>query len=255
MNDTALVLRQVRAEQRSFWRNPASAFFAFVFPLMFLGIFGTQNRGARLVGLGDIPYNDYYVPALIAFGVIGATFTNISVSLTIRRDSGVLKRVRGTPLPSWAFMAGVIGSSAVVGAILAGLLTAAGMLFYSVPAPRHPGALLLVLVVGGGSFCALGLALSGLIPNAEAAPAVTNAVVLPLLFISGTFYPLDPDSVLTHIANWFPMRHFALAILHSFDPTGTTPGLQWSDQWEVLLWGAAGLLVAVRRFRWEPRRS
>ena len=61
--------------------------------------------------------------------------------------------------------------------------------------------------------------------------------------------------MLTHIANWFPMRHFALAILHSFDPTGTTPGLQWSDQWEVLLWGAAGLLVAVRRFRWEPRRS
>src|SRR5437868_38244 len=111
---------------------------------MFLGIFGTQNRGARLVGLGNIPYNDYYVPALIGFGVIGATFTNISVSLTIRRDSGVLKRVRGTPLPSWAFMAGVIGSSAVVGAILAGLLTAAGMLFYSVPAPRHPGALLLV---------------------------------------------------------------------------------------------------------------
>jgi ABC-2 type transport system permease protein len=255
MNDTALVLRQVRAEQRSFWRNPASAFFAFVFPLMFLVIFGTQNRSTRLSGLGNLPYNDYYVPALIAFGVIGATLTNIAMSLTIRRDSGVLKRLRGTPLPPWAFMAGVIGSAAVISAILAALLTAAGMLFYNVPAPRHPGALLLVLVVGGGSFCALGLALSGLIPNAEAAPAVTNAVVLPLLFISGVFYPLDPSSVLTHIANFFPVRHFALAIVHSFDPSNTTPGLQWSDQWKVLIWGIGGLLVAVRRFRWEPRKG
>jgi ABC-2 type transport system permease protein len=255
MSDVALVLRQVRFEQRSFWRNPASAFFAFAFPVMFLVIFGSLNRGARLESMGNIPYNAYYVPALITFGVIGACMTNISMTVSIRRDSGVLKRVRGTPLPAWAFMAGLIGSSAVVGAILAVLITGAGMLFYGVSAPRHPATLLLVLLIGGGCFCALGLALAALIPNAEAAPAITNAVVLPLLFISGTFYPLDPNSTLSHIADWFPMRHFALAVFTAFDPRGIAQGLPWDDLRSMLLWGALGLVVAVRRFRWEPRRS
>jgi ABC-2 type transport system permease protein len=255
MSDAALVLRQVRFEQRTFWRNPASAFFAFAFPVMFLLIFGSLNRGARIESMGNIPYNAYYVPALITFGVIGACMTNISMSVTIRRDSGVLKRLRGTPLPAWVFMAGLIGSSAVVSAILAGLLTAAGMLIYGIHAPRHPGTLLLVLVAGGMCFCALGLALSSLIPNAEAAPAITNAVVLPLLFISGTFYPLDPSSTLSHIADWFPMRHFALALVAAFDPQGSQPGLPAAHLWVMLVWGLVGVTVAVRRFQWEPRRS
>ncbi len=255
MSDVALVLRQVRFEQRSFWRNPASAFFAFAFPLMFLVIFGSLNKGARIESMGNIPYNAYYVPALITFGVIGACMTNISMTVSIRRDSGVLKRVRGTPLPAWVFMAGLIGSSAVVGAVLAALITAAGMLFYGVSAPAHPATLLLVLLIGGGCFCALGLALSALIPNAEAAPAITNAVVLPLLFISGTFYPLDPSSTLSQIANWFPMRHFALAVFSAFDPQGTHGGLPATDLLWMIGWGLVGLAVAVRRFQWEPRRS
>jgi ABC-2 type transport system permease protein len=255
MSDVALVARQVRFEQKTFWRNPASAFFAFAFPLMFLVIFGTLNRGARIQALGDIPYNAYYVPALITFGVVGACMTNISMTLTIRRDSGVLKRLRGTPLPAWVFMAGVIGSSAVVSAILAVLLTAAGMLFYGVSAPLHPATLLLVLVVGAISFCALGLALSALIPNADAAPAITNAVVLPLLFLSGIFYPLDPSSILSHIADWFPMRHFALAVFAAFDPQGNRSGLPALHLSAMLIWGVVGVAVAVRRFRWEPRRG
>jgi ABC-2 type transport system permease protein len=254
VSDLALVLRQVRFEQRSFWRNPASAFFAFAFPIMFLLIFGSLNRGSHLDRMGHIPYNAYYVPALITFGVIGACTTNIAMSVSIRRDSGVLKRLRGTPLPPWAFMAGLIGSSAVVGAILAALITAVGMLLYGVDAPRHPATLLLVLLVGGACFCALGLALAALIPNAEAAPAITNAVVLPLLFISGTFYPLDPTSVLSRIADWFPMRPFALAVFHAFDPQGIEHGLPWVDLRSMLIWGAVGLAVAIRRFRWEPRR-
>jgi ABC-2 type transport system permease protein len=222
---------------------------------MFLLIFGTINRGVRIEALGGIPYNTYYVPALITFGVIGACMTNISMTLTIRRDSGVLKRLRGTPLPTWVFMAGVIGSSAVVSAILAALITAAGMLFYGVGAPMHPAMLLLVLAAGGMSFCALGLALSALIPNADAAPAITNAVVLPLLFLSGIFYPLDPNSILTHIADWFPMRHFALAVFATFDPRGIEHGVPWGDLRSMLIWGAVGLVVSVRRFQWEPRRN
>lgn len=255
MSDVALVLRQVRYEQQSFWRNPASAFFAFAFPVMFLVIFGSLNHGSSIDSMGGIPYNSYYIPALVTFGVIGACMTNISMSVTIRRDSGVLKRLRGTPLPPWVFMCGLIGSSAVVSAILAALITGLGMAFYGVNAPHHPATLLLALLLGGGVFCALGLALSALIPNADSAPAITNAVVLPLLFISGTFYPLDPNSWMSKVADWFPMRHFALALFDSFDPRRTQHGLPGNDLWVMLVWGVVGLVIAVRRFQWEPRRS
>jgi ABC-2 type transport system permease protein len=129
------------------------------------------------------------------------------------------------------------------------------MLFYGVHAPRHPATLLLVLVAGGMCMCALGLALAALIPNADAAPPITNAVVLPLLFISGTFYPLDPGSTLSHIADWFPMRPFALAVFNGFDPRGMESGLPWGSLRTMLVWGAIGLVVAVRRFQWEPRRT
>src|ERR1700693_1899524 len=133
MSSTGIALRQVSFEQRSFWRNPASAFFAFLFPIIFLVVFATLFKGQQvLVGSTRTSYDDYYIPALVAFGVMGACFTNIAMSMSARRDSGILKRVRGTPLPPWAFLAGVIGSSIIVSIVLAFLPTGFGILVYSV---------------------------------------------------------------------------------------------------------------------------
>ena len=128
-----------------------------------------------------------------AFGVISACYTNLAIALSFRRDSGVLKRVRGTPLPPWVFMAGNIGSSLIVSALLVALTTLAGVLFYGVVFPGRWVALVLTLAVGAFCFCALGLAMTTVIPTATASPAIVNGVLFPILFISGTFFPHFAD--------------------------------------------------------------
>ena len=258
MNDAALTLQQVRYEQRSFWRNPVSAFFAFLFPIIFLVVFATlfKNTNAEVARGVTVKYDDYYIPALTTFGVIGACFTNIASSLSLRRDSGILKRLRGTPLPSAVFMLGVVGSSLIVSVLLTGFTIVFGILVYGVHVPSHIGPLVATLAVGAMSFCALGLAMTVVIPNAEAAPAIVNAVLLPLVFISGTFFPVSSTSVLSTIANYFPVHHFITAMFTAFDP-GHQSATGWAgnDLLIIAAWGVGGLIVAVRRFRWEPHRT
>lgn len=257
MTPAALVTHQVRYEQKAYWRNPTSAFFTFVFPLVFLVIFASLNNGQTIPFLGGLAYNQYYVPAIIAFGVISATYTQLAISLSLRRQSGELKRFRATPLPSWALICGLLGNSVVVAVLITTLTTALGMLAYGVVFPGHWLALGVALVVGAAAFCAIGVMVAMLVPNADAAPAVVNAVLFPVVFLSGTFYPIEPTSVIAHIANVFPIRHFNQAVFSAFDPRlvhGATHGFAWADLAVVALWGLGATLIAVRRFRWEPRR-
>src|SRR5580692_2299090 len=138
MSSAGIAARQVSFEQKSFWRNPASAFFAFLFPIIFLVVFATLFKGQKVqIGSVQTSYDDYYIPSLVAFGVMGSCFTNIAITLSLRRDNGILKRLRGTPLPPWAFIAGVIGSSIIVSIILALLTTGFGILVYNVSVPQH----------------------------------------------------------------------------------------------------------------------
>lgn len=255
MTDAGIVGRQLVFEQRTFWRNPVSAFFAFLFPIIFLVVFATLFKDSHAdIGGRTVAYDDYYIPALTAFGVIGACFTNIAASLSLRRDSGVLKRLRGTPLPPWAFLSGVVLSSLIVALLLTIVTVVFGILVYGVHVPQHIGALAVTLAVGAMVFCALGLAMTVAIPNADAAPAVTNAVLLPLVFISGTFFPIDQTSILAKIAAYFPVRHFIAAMFSAFDPAHVSSnGFSGNDLIIMLAWGAGGLIIAVRRFRWEPR--
>ncbi len=257
MKPAALVVHQVRYEQKAYWRNPASAFFTFVFPLVFLVIFASLNNGTTISFLGGLAYNQFYVPAIIAFGVISATYTQLAISLSLRRQSGELKRFRATPLPAWALIGGLLGNSVVVAALITVLTAALGVLAYGVVFPGHWLALGLSLAVGAAAFCAIGVMMSTLVPNADAAPAVVNAVFFPVLFLSGTFFPVDPTSVLARIADLFPIRHFNQALFSAFDPRlahGPTHGFAWTDITVVALWAIAASLIAVRRFRWEPRR-
>jgi len=257
MSDATMLLGQVRFEQRSFWRNPASAVFVFLFPIIFLVVFATLFKGSTTkVGALSVAYDDYYIPALTAFGVIGSCFTNIAMSLSIRRDSGILKRLRGTPLPSWVFLLGAVISSIIVSLLLTLLTVVFGILVYGVHVPQHVGALAVTLIVGAIVFCALGIAMTVVIPNAEASPALVNAVLLPLVFISGTFFPIDQSSVLAKIAEYFPVRHFIAAMFNAFDPGHvSSSGFSGNDLLIMVAWGAGGILFALRRFRWEPRRA
>lgn len=258
MSAVSLAVRQVPYEQRSYWRSPVSAFFTFAFPIMFLVIFASLNSGTTIAFLGGLKYNQYYIPGILCFGVMSACYTNVAITLAIRRDEGILKRLRGTPLPASSLIGGMLGNSAIITVILVALTAAVGVLFYGVTFPGHWLALAVALAVGALAFSALGIAVSALIPNADAAPAVVNGVFFPILFLSGVFFPLKSDSVPSKIADWFPVRHFVNAVFAAFDPRlphGATHGFAWSDVGAMALWGAVATVVAVRRFRWEPRTS
>src|SRR5664279_1547428 len=165
MNAAALAVHQVRYEQKSYWRNPASAFFSFAFPILFLVIFATLNASAHLPDLGGISYNQYYVPGIVAFGLMSACYTNLSTTIAIRPDAGILKRLRSTPLPPWAMFAGMVGNSVVVSVILAILVRALATLLFAVSPPHGIPPPLLALALGAPCFCAPRLPLSTLIPH------------------------------------------------------------------------------------------
>lgn len=246
MSSAMLALRQVRYENRSFWRNAAAAFFTFAFPLLFMVIFNV------LFGAGA---GRFFTPAIMVFGVVTATFTNLAMTVTMARDNGILKRVRGTPLPAWAYLAGRIGHAVLIAFVLVVIVGAAGALFYEVPVPwASVPAMLVVLIVSAAAFSALGLALTGVIPNADASPAIVNAVVLPVLFVSNVFIQMDnaPDWLNT-VSLWLPVRHFADAMIGLYR-AGADTSVPWTAVGIVALWGVIGVAIAIRFFSWEPRR-
>lgn len=254
MSDLALAIRQVRYENRTFWRNPAAAFFTFFFPLLFMVIFNVLFSGGQTASGFQI--SAFYTPSIIVFGVISATFTNIAMMVTIARDDGILKRVRGTPLPPWVYLFGRIGQAIGVALLLVVIVAAFGAIFYNVAIPwdRLP-ALVITLVLGAGTFCALGLAVAGLIPNADAASPIVNFTILPLEFISNVFIDMRgaPDWLNT-LSGIFPVRHFADAMLTVYNPQAGSGGFSAGDLLVLALWGVVGVVVALRFFTWEPRR-
>jgi ABC-2 type transport system permease protein len=256
VRDLQLAWRQVWYINLAFVRNPVSAFFTLVFPLMFLVIFTVIfGNGKIRVGPGTmISVSTFYIPAISVFAVITACYTNTAISLAFSRDSGALKRLKGSPLPAWAYMFARIAHSIVIAILLVAICAAFGALFYHATLPsRTLPAFVLTLIIGAGAFCTLGVAIASFIPNADAAPAVVNATALPLLFISNVFVPLqNPPAWLDITSKIFPVRHFADAMIGSFFSLSDS-GLQTNDMLVIGVWGIAGLLIAVRFFSWEPR--
>lgn len=255
--DLRLAAHQVLDEQRTFWRNRSRAFFSFALPLMFLVIFASLNHSDRLEDRGGIPADTFVIPGVLAYGVIMATFTNIATDLALARQTGVLKRMQGTPLPAWAFVAGRIGSAVLVAAAVSALtLLIAGLVYgVQVPAPTAP-AVVLALALGTGCCAALGVAVVALISNSESAGAVTNGLVLPLTFISGVWGEFGGlPSWLHHVAELFPIEHLAHALQVAFDPRTTGSGIAGVDLLCLAGWLVAGVVLGLRVLRAELRRA
>jgi ABC-2 type transport system permease protein len=267
VSDLTVGLGQVRAEQKAFWRNPAAALFGFAFPIMFLLIFGSIFNGTTACVDGafgshgqclppgvSVPYNHFFVPAMAAWGVITTCFVNIAMSMSIRRDDGLLKRIRGTPLPAAGFIAGVVGSALITGVLVVALTAIVGRVIYSAPFPANWLPTVVTVVLGGIVFCVLGMAVTAAIPNADAAPAVVNFSYLPILFISGFFFNYD-IAWLNDVAQVFPIYWFKEAMLTAFGVTPSSGGWNGESLLILLGWGAAGTVLALRFFRWQPQRS
>jgi ABC-2 type transport system permease protein len=255
MSAAQLALHQFRFDQKIFWRNPASVFFTVLLPVIFLLIFATIFGNDTIDELG-VKTTTYYVPAIITLAVVSATCQSLAISLTEDRETGLLKRARGTPLPASIFVAGRIGNAIVVSVLSLALLAVLGRIIYGVEIPweRMP-AVITTLLVGAAAFCCLGFALAAAIPSEDAAAPIANAALLPLYFLSGVFIPESeiPEGVL-QVADFFPIRHFFEAFFTAWSPLTTGAGFEWGNLALVAGWGALGLLIALRYFRWSPRR-
>jgi ABC-2 type transport system permease protein len=246
-----MLWHQVRYEQLSFWRNPQSAFFTFVFPVVIITVFGAMfgggEKNAYFYGTSAL---GYYVPTIAAMSVLGSCYSQLAIVLSTRRQNGILKRVRATPLPAWTYFLGLLAHCVMVSVVDVVLIVGVGRL-YGVPVPGLASwpAIALALVLGATSFCALGVAVASLIRNAEAAPSVVQVILFPLVFVSGTYLPIH-SGVLNDVSGALPVRPFNQALL---GPFAGHPGVDWRDLGVLLAWGAIGTVVAVRRFRWDPR--
>jgi ABC-2 type transport system permease protein len=253
------LLRQIRWEQRQFFRNVPAAVFTVVFPLIFLVLLSALFKDDRVDDVAGNPkFVQLFVPSIVAYGVISACYTGLAFTLTVRREEGILKRKRGTPLRLRDYIGGMIGSSLIVSALLSAVTLAIGIIAFGVTFPhwvqRMP-ALLVVLLLGATCACTWGIAISALIPNQEAAPAIINVLLFPLLFISGTFARVPPGSFIDHLAQIFPVWHFNRASEWVFSEQAT--GGAWRPRYLLALaaWTAVGAAIGAARFRWEPRSS
>ena len=242
---------ELRAQQLVFWRSKEAALFIFLFPLLLFMLLGSVYNGT----IYGVPASHALLAGLIGYGCANTAFAGLAIQLVVRRELGILKRLRATPLPARTYVAAILASTLIVFTLQTIALFVLGRLLYGTPFPHAIGSLVLAVVLGAGVFAALGVATASLIRSAEGSSAVVNFILLPTAFLTGSFGPTRHyPAFLRAIGDALPLKYFVdimnAVYLHSHalwtkpEAIGVLAG-----------WGAAGLLVAVFRFRWEPRES
>jgi len=240
---------QLRTEQLVFWRSREAAVFIFIFPVMLFVLLGAVYSGTY----EGRPVTDYLVTGLLTYGAANTTFAGLAISLVLRREAGILKRIRSTPLTPAVYFGAVLTSILSVFALQALVLLGVGRALYGATLPSQPLQLVAALALGSLAFAAMGIGLAGLIRSSEGASAVVNVVVLPMAFLSGAFGPTrNLPEFLQAIANVLPLRHLVDAVEATY-LHGEGLGSEAGSLLVLAAWGLAGLAVALRRFRWEPR--
>ena len=243
-----LAWRQYRLERKMFWRNPSAAFFNFLLPLLFLGLFGA-------ILSGDTDQLEILVPGIAGMAVMSTTFNALAFNITALRETGILKRVRGTPLPTSAYLAGIAGSAVTNTVLQILIITFSGHLLFGLDWPQDWFSLWLFGVVGVICFASLGVSLSHAIPNFDAAPAYVNAAFLPMIFISGVFYDENvAPTVISDVAQVLPLKHL-IDGLHGAIVTGQGAGDHMVALVVLAAWALAGVTLAIRGFSWESRSA
>jgi ABC-2 type transport system permease protein len=252
-----LLAHHVRAQNRFFWRVPIGAFFTLALPIimlvLFVALFGNDIDDARETG--DITASQFYTPALAVFAVGSATYTNIAINLATRREDGILRRVRGTPVPSGVYLGGVILSAVWIALVSLSIMVTLGVVAYDVnlELAKVP-AMVLSFVFGSATFATLGMALAGAARSASAASALANATILPMAFISNIFIDLgsDPPRWLQIAADILPLKHFGSAFSEAMSPWSEPPAIAWDRLGVLMLWLLAGAVIARFTFTWDP---
>ena len=249
-----LLARQIGYQNRLFRRTAISAFFTLAFPLIFLLLVGAIFGDIDVAPGQVVAAAQFYAPALAVFTAVSATYTNIGIVTAIYRDEGVLMRIRSTPLPRWVYMGGVVGSGVFIAVLGSLIMLAVGFGLYGLEMKADRILVAMVtFVVGVASFSLLGLALASVTPSGQSAPALANATILPVAFISNVFIVVpDPARWLDVAGDVFPLKPFVEAFYAAFDPFRTGSAWEPGLLARIAAWGLLGALVAVRRFKWEP---
>jgi ABC-2 type transport system permease protein len=256
MNDAALAFRQCGYVLTSMRRNPRVLVFTVAFPivllLLFASIFSKGQQATTHFAGGPIKTDAYFTAGIIAYAITMACFSSLAIGLTTQRETGLLKRFRGTPVPAWTFIAARIFSSILIVAVMTVALLVIGWLVFSVHVSAAGiGELAVFTVLGTASMCAIGVGLTPYLPTADAAATIAPFSTVILSFISGVFIPTDqlPNS-LVQIGKIFPLAHLAQGLQAAFN---TGPAHLSGENVAVLaLWGGIGLIIAARHFKWEP---
>jgi ABC-2 type transport system permease protein len=263
VSDLTLVRNQIRYEQKSYWRNPGAAFFTFAFPLvLFVILISLTGHHGDASDLGTYLHNghrvavklvQYYTPSILSYAVMSACFLSVALLLVRQREAGILKRMHGTPLPSWALLGGIIGNAMIVATLISVICVAFSVVVYRAYFPvSHLVPLVVTIALAGAAFCSLGVAVSTLIPNVDAGPAIVNLPFFVMVFISGTYFPIS--GALAQISDYLPLRPMIVSLYKVFDPTNT--GSLWAPRQLLILaaWAAGSAVFAARHFRWMPHR-
>jgi ABC-2 type transport system permease protein len=246
-----LFVHQLQTEQRLYWRSRESAVFTFIFPLMLFLLLGSVYSG-RIYG---VPASQALLAALLAYGCVMVAFAGLAITLVIRRENAVLKRLRATPLPPATFVAALVVSTLLVFAIQVVAMFLLGRAVFGTPFPGRIGSLVVVIVLAVVCFAALGVGLSGVVRSAEGSSAVINLIVLPSAFLSGAFGPTQHyPAFLRDVGKVLPLKYLVdltnAVYLHHH--------AFWSKPGAIAVlaaWGVAGLALAALKFRWEPTAS
>lgn len=253
MSDVSLAFAQTRYSLKGFLRDPSALGFTVFFPVLLLLLFNAIFRGNTTFNGVYVRSASYYTASIIAYDIMLVSFSSLLIRVTTNRERGLLKRFRGTPMPSWIYLFSEIARTVVVVALTVALLVTVGAVFYHVHlSVRLLVGLLTYLVVGVICFSAMALALTRVCATSDSASAIGPLASTILAFLSGVFIPvaLMPGWMLD-LGKVFPLEHLSRGLQSGFLIPGAT-GVTWEDLGVMVLWGVLGLTVAVQTFRWEP---
>lgn len=252
--DLRMVVRQLRYEQLGFWRNRFAAVFTVGFSVIFLLLLAASGGTQSSRALGGIKEIQYYVPGFAAYGVMSACYSNLGIQLVVRREVGLLKRLRLSPIPTWVLFGSILANAAVISVVQVAVLLIIGKFGFAVVLPHAWLAFILAVLIGVVCFTALGVAISTIVPSQDSAGPIISLIFFVLLFLSGLWFPLTPGSGLAKASNYFPVHHLIVACFAPFNTQAGASPWAWNDLLVVGVWGAVGVVVAVRYFAWEPHR-
>jgi ABC-2 type transport system permease protein len=246
-----LFLHELRNQQLVFWRSKEAALFIFLFPLLLFVLLGSVYSG-KIYGL---PAPQALLAGMLGYGCANTAFAGLAIQLVVRRELGILKRLRATPLSATTYIAATLASTLVVFVLQAIALFVLGRILYGTPFPDALGSLVLAIVIGAAAFAALGVATASLIRSAEGSSAVVNFILLPMAFLTGSFGPTHRyPAFLRAIGDVLPLKYF-INIVNAVYLRGHSIWTKPGALGVLAAWGATGLVVAALKFRWEPREG